>query len=922
MGRKALKPKDRAARRRASKQRYEIKYAEERRVAARLRMQRHRLAVQADSAKLKSYNLRVQQTTESHRRRHGHPPSDTTSKKPYRQRAAAQSVDRASSSPGSRHTPTAEPGLNTPQSSSIHNPVVLVPESPRITHVSGTTLLRRLDTHRRVATRVAPRSRRYVPPMNLSVAAARKAAPRGADEDSTESDESCDESGMDGETTDDDWVDEHADLHAIRWNFKDHPPVGRCGHTFGQRERPSQDIKVAPCDGTQFPHLFASDHPDIMPKAINLRMWAEGARESVLAPHIPYYAAAMDRGLDEENAALNEICFEFNARIPWWTSDFEEPVLRPYVPGSVFVETENLTDEQKAWKEERLRILRGRIRRWYRYRIQRAHNLRRSYGCDPRKDPFAVFILRYIGWRIPKKRRQGYQQYMREHWAELLPQIDEAWDAYIEQNPELEGTTHMMGFRSDFVRPIFRDLQPEVQAEYVARAQAQTDAENAEYDAAMKRGPVLTPEGIHRALIHTTDFAGQVIKELHNHTQNNFLLVYGGPDPEQGGKIVVRYLTIGRDLTQKASHIDQARPQAFDAFLKQYAGYLQKCYTLEQCQKTALPGTYKDPPSSGSSSLPPAFIEPRRQHVAYANVDSDDEDYSDEDDIQFPDEEEATMDDEDDDGFFDSPPTVRPAVAGPETRPERTPTKLLFRMVLRYTDAHPLLPEVTKLALSLRRCPIPSRLLLRLTLFRRRCAPTKLITIGNNILLLHRPNTTSLLLQNASNIPRRRHIPSNNLPILGTNLHRRRVITSLLLLQNASNIPRRRHIPSNNLPILGTNLHRRRVITSLLLLQNASNIPPAAPHPIQQPPHSRHQPPPPPRHNQPPPPPERVEYPAAAPHPIQQPPHPRHQPPPPPRHNQPPPPPERVEYPAAAPHPIQQPPHPRQQPPPTTAGPS
>jgi hypothetical protein len=87
----------------------------------------------------------------------------------------------------------------------------------------------------------------------------------------------------------------------------------------------------------------------------NLKMWAEGARESILKPHIPAYTDALERGWRAERDYMQEVCNEFHACISWRLSDNEEPDLPlPEYDKFAIPETEELDKEETIAK--RLRI--------------------------------------------------------------------------------------------------------------------------------------------------------------------------------------------------------------------------------------------------------------------------------------------------------------------------------------------------------------------------------------------------------------------------------------------------------------------------------------------------------------------------------------------------------------------------------------
>ena len=88
----------------------------------------------------------------------------------------------------------------------------------------------------------------------------------------------------------------------------------------------------------------------------NLRGWADGARETVLAPHLDDYTAALDKGWRAERSYLKKVCLEFHARVDWRTGDYEEPVIKEWDAAALVV-TETLSEEDEKRKRTRLKIL-------------------------------------------------------------------------------------------------------------------------------------------------------------------------------------------------------------------------------------------------------------------------------------------------------------------------------------------------------------------------------------------------------------------------------------------------------------------------------------------------------------------------------------------------------------------------------------
>ncbi|KAJ7886949.1 hypothetical protein B0H13DRAFT_1889088 [Mycena leptocephala] len=149
-------------------------------------------------------------------------------------------------------------------------------------------------------------------------------------------------------------------------------------------------------------------------KRQNLRLWAEGARESVLIPHIESYADALERGWRAEHDYLQSVCNEFHARIDWRLEDHEEPVLPlPEYDPLATIPTADLSVEEESAQRSRMLLLNARIRCWFKYRVRW---LRKGFQSklDPLTDPWAILVSQLAGLKAPQKARQGYQQFMRE----------------------------------------------------------------------------------------------------------------------------------------------------------------------------------------------------------------------------------------------------------------------------------------------------------------------------------------------------------------------------------------------------------------------------------------------------------------------------------------------------------------------------
>jgi hypothetical protein len=86
----------------------------------------------------------------------------------------------------------------------------------------------------------------------------------------------------------------------------------------------------------------------------NLRLWAQGAREEVLTPHIEPYTDALERGWREERTYLQTVCNEFHARFNWRLGEYEEPEAVPDYEPRAPVPEEQLDEEETKAKRARI----------------------------------------------------------------------------------------------------------------------------------------------------------------------------------------------------------------------------------------------------------------------------------------------------------------------------------------------------------------------------------------------------------------------------------------------------------------------------------------------------------------------------------------------------------------------------------------
>ncbi|KAJ6503459.1 hypothetical protein C8R47DRAFT_1250457 [Mycena vitilis] len=203
-------------------------------------------------------------------------------------------------------------------------------------------------------------------------------------------------------------------------------------------------------------------------KRQNLRLWAEGMRETVLSPHIESYGHALGQGWLEERNYLVKVQREYHARISWRLEDHEEPEeLLPFDPEEVIAE-EVLTEEEDIRKCARVDKVNKRIRRWLKYR---ARSLRKkARKVDPRKDPWTVLLSKLSGVKSAPKARQAYQQFMREDYDTLVaPSVESEWKTSVASGSSVRTAKQPdASFRALVARKIFAELPSSERERYAA----------------------------------------------------------------------------------------------------------------------------------------------------------------------------------------------------------------------------------------------------------------------------------------------------------------------------------------------------------------------------------------------------------------------------------------------------------------------
>ncbi|KAJ7076265.1 hypothetical protein B0H15DRAFT_805711 [Mycena belliarum] len=217
----------------------------------------------------------------------------------------------------------------------------------------------------------------------------------------------------------------------------------------------------------------------------NLRLWAEGARETVLRPHFDAYVAALDKGRVEEHRFCKSVCREFHARIDWKTPDSEEPIVADWDPLAPTV-NEVLPEDEEVRKRARIK-------------------------------------------ELNKFMHECYQD-------KVAPIVEERW-AMEKEDGNTRTKDHKAGFRAQVARDIFRGLPAAEQDGFASRAKDEAAHAKAAYAKALNEPPSTSPEARQRCISHISDFMGPILKGLHDRTGLHATIILGGPMPQLGGEL-------------------------------------------------------------------------------------------------------------------------------------------------------------------------------------------------------------------------------------------------------------------------------------------------------------------------------------------------------------------------------------------------
>ncbi|KAF7966208.1 hypothetical protein HWV62_39670 [Athelia sp. TMB] len=309
------------------------------------------------------------------------------------------------------------------------------------------------------------------------------------------------------------------------------------------------------------------------------RLWAEGCRESILAPHVAPYADALSRSWVAERDYVARVQNEYHQLISWRLADNEEPPLPlPKYDPKLPAPREELSHEEQELKSHTIAKKNKAIRRWLKYRARKLTKLAMSPDTNPEQNPFAALLAQLSGIAKPPQRaRQGWQQFMHERNDDVVgPAVNAAWQAKQAEGLRSSDKNNM-SYRADIARTIYNNLSSDEQAMYMNNARKDKDAAIAAYKLAVERALCKdnrSPAQRQTCLDNVAAFMAPIMHGLKDMTGYHWVLLGGGPTPRLDGEIGTVHLNAGFNQSHTPMYWRQWDEGRFDqnviSFFKEY----------------------------------------------------------------------------------------------------------------------------------------------------------------------------------------------------------------------------------------------------------------------------------------------------------------------------------------------------------------
>ncbi|KAG9226990.1 hypothetical protein CCMSSC00406_0008962 [Pleurotus cornucopiae] len=319
------------------------------------------------------------------------------------------------------------------------------------------------------------------------------------------------------------------------------------------------------------------------------RNWAQGARLEFLNEWLPRYQAAVKERRSKATELINTILNSYFRRFDWRMPVTEEPGPDDKAPSTL----EPVTPEERARKGKA-------ITNWMNYRANKVDHKKKHLVSTDDKDPYAVLLSKLSGVPIkPPKRLSGWQALQK--WGHEAHEAD--FNAQLASTGTAPGKA--LALRNKFYEDTFKALLPPQQKLWIDRAaEAHKEAKEAIKQRAA-RIEAFSPAERQEALDRIGRFIYPILDGVSSLLGMHTSFFIGGPEPVQGGQVNVISLHTGHNLEASPQTWADANAVAFRRVTKCFQDYLETCYTQDDKDRAAIPGTVPGAAVPRASNIDP-----------------------------------------------------------------------------------------------------------------------------------------------------------------------------------------------------------------------------------------------------------------------------------------------------------------------------
>ncbi|KAF9487917.1 hypothetical protein BDN71DRAFT_1457943 [Pleurotus eryngii] len=215
----------------------------------------------------------------------------------------------------------------------------------------------------------------------------------------------------------------------------------------------------------------------------------------------------------------------------------------------------------------------------------------------------------------PKKLLAGWQHWNNQVWPTLKAGFDE----------QFEASGLPLGKRASernaYVIAKFHELPPSEQERQTQEAIALHEAAKQAVADRLDQGITFTPEERQSLLSRAFPFLDPLLSGMSEALGMHVSVFIGGPEPGKGGQLNVISSHHGKNraaLPQTWAYADKVK---FKVVTENMLAYLRTCYTTEDCNGAAIPGTFEDDNAGNEDSQ--SHVSSKRRPHASASSDED-----------------------------------------------------------------------------------------------------------------------------------------------------------------------------------------------------------------------------------------------------------------------------------------------------------